>query len=53
MELITEPYPYLEATANLSAEGKHILHLCPVVKFFHVAQLGSLCKDSTYVKLHV
>jgi hypothetical protein len=42
MELIIETYPYLEAKVNLSAEGKHILYLCPVVKFLHAAQLGSL-----------
>lgn len=42
MELIIETYPYLEATVNLPAEGKHILYLCPVVKFLHAAEMGSL-----------
>ena len=53
MELIIETYPYLEATVNLPAEGKHILYLCPVVKFLHAAEMGSLWKDLTYVKLNV
>lgn len=42
MELISETYPYLEAKVNLSAEGKHFLSCCPVVKYHHAAQLGSL-----------
>lgn len=42
MELIIETYPYLKATVNLSAEGKHFLYWCPFVKYHHAAQLGSL-----------
>jgi len=42
MELIIETYPYFEATVSISAEGKHILYLCPVEKLPHSAQLGSL-----------
>ena len=53
MELMIETYPYLEAKVNLSSEGKHILYSGPVVKFFHAAQVGSLWKDLTYVKLKV
>jgi hypothetical protein len=41
-ELITETYPYLEATVNLSTEGKYFLHLYPVLKYLCGAQFGSL-----------